>query len=376
MTETYSNTRQTPPIQIEPRPGSRFLMRAKRRLLRHVWLARAGLVLGALGALYLTIILLGFILGRLGIPNYVHLASDFIFTPESQVKSQAGRTNILILGKAGAGYTAPDLTDTIIFASVSHTNPATTLVSFPRDIWIPAIRAKLNSAYYWGNQKEKEGGLTLAKSVAEEIAGQPIHYGVVIDFSGFKRIIDVIGGIEVEVERSFVDDKYPIAGKENDECGGDKEFKCRYETVRFEKGVQKMDGETALKFVRSRNAEGEEGTDLAREARQQKVLLALKSKILSPKVLFSPKKLFGVWREVKNSIETDMDPSAGAILIRRLFDSRDNLESHVLPEDFLTHPPISPRYDNQYVFIPKAGDWEEVHQWIGCTLLANCPEGR
>ena len=218
--------------------------------------------------------------------------------------------------------------------------------------------------------------MILAKSTVEEIVGLPVHYALVIDFSGFKEIIDVLGGIEVDVERSFVDEKYPIPGKENDECEGDPEFKCRYETLSFEKGKVTMDGETALKFVRSRNAEGDEGTDLARAARQQKVIVALKNKILSLKILLSPKKLLAVYDEMKKSIETDIDGPTAAILVRRILESRDNVEQHVVSEEFLTNPPISPRYDNQYVFLPKDGDWEPLHSWVSCLLKISCPEDR
>jgi len=112
----------------------------------------------------------------------------------------------------------------------------------------------------------------LAKSVAEEIVGIPVHYAVVVDFDFFQKVIDELGGIEVDVETDFVDDRYPIKGREDDLCNGDPKFSCRYETVEFKKGLQFMDGGAALKFVRSRNAEGDEGTDLARIARQEKVI--------------------------------------------------------------------------------------------------------
>src|SRR5690606_10518850 len=98
------------------------------------------------------------------------------------------------------------------------------------------------------------------KTQVEKIAGVPVHYAVVVDFNAFENVIDLIGGIEVNVLTPFVDSKYPIPGKENDLCGGDPEFTCRYETLVFEKGLTFMDGETALKFARSRNAEGDEGT--------------------------------------------------------------------------------------------------------------------
>lgn len=377
MDKPYSNTEDKPQIPLSSSPNKRFWLRAKRRILRHVWLSRIGLVVGVVAGIYLAIVSFGFILGKIGAPGYTKMLSNFVFVPKDKIASQAGRVNFLILGKAGAGHPAPDLTDTIIFSSVSLNSPSVVLVSLPRDVWIPAIRAKLNSAYYWGRAMQQEGGgLVLAKSSVEEIVGLPIHYGVVVDFSGFKGLIDVVGGIDVDVERGFVDEKYPIPGKENDECGGDTEFMCRYETIRFERGKTVMDGETALKFVRSRNAEGDEGTDLARAGRQQKVIVALKNKILSPKVLLSPKKIWGVYREMKKSIETDIDGPTAAILVRRILESRDSVEQHVVSEEFLTNPPISPRYDNQYVFLPKGGDWKPLHDWINCLVGISCPEDK
>lgn len=254
------------------------ISRIKRRLLKHVWLVRASLITLILLGFYLFYFLASLILGRLGVTSYLGLIGDFIFTPTQKIQTREDRTNILILGKGGKGHEAPDLTDTVIFASINHTDPSLSLVSLPRDIWIPELRAKLNSTYYWGNQKKDGGGLILTKATVESIVGQPVHYGLVIDFSGFMKIVDVLGGVEVDVERGFVDEKYPIAGKEDDECDGDLEYKCRYETIRFEEGAQTMNGETALIFARSRNAEGDEGTDLAREIRQQKILAAIQTK--------------------------------------------------------------------------------------------------
>lgn len=384
----------------------------KRRLLKHLWLVRIGLLAGILLAIYLFIAATGAIIRRTGADYYFGLAKDFVFTPKEKIESLEGRTNILILGKGGQGHEAPDLTDTIIFTSINHptspslpagkaglrgasSTPSVTLISLPRDIWVPELRAKLNSVYYWGNQKqppvrkasqwgssllgaepglEGGGGLILGKSEVERIVGAPVHYGVVVDFSDFKRIIDVLGGIEVNVERSFTDRRYPIPGREDDDCGGDDpEFLCRYETIQFGKGKQSMDGETALKFARSRNAEGDEGTDFARAARQEKVLAAIKAKALTKEILFNPKKVISVMKVIQESIETDIDPSASAILARRIFDARDNVYSKVLPENLLENPPKSYRYDFLYVFIPKDGVWDEVHKWVECVLKnGNC----
>lgn len=367
---------ETPPLEQTAPPNPHFWLRLKRRLLAHVWVARIGLILAVIMGVAVTAFLFSFILGRLGVANYLHLAGDFIFAPTLQLKSQNGRTNLLILGKSGAGHDSPDLTDTIILASIAQMPPSIDLISIPRDIWIPEIRAKINSAYYWGKQKEAGGGLKLAKSLVEEITGLPVHYGLVVDFDGFTEIIDVVGGIEVNVEHAFIDEKYPIAGKEKDMCGGDRELKCRYETLHFAQGKQIMDGATALKFVRSRNAQGDEGTDLARAARQQKVLVAIRQEILKPSTYLSPVKLWRIWQVVKKSVETDFNPSAAAILARRAFNARDKIISRVLSEDLLTHPPVSEQYDFQYVFIPKAGTWKEIHNAINCLLDINCSGSR
>lgn len=301
------------------------------------------------------------------VKNNLNFFTDFVFTPANKIKSTDQRINILILGKSGEGYFAPDLTDTVIFTSVSLIEPSVRIISIPRDIWIPEIRAKLNSAYYWGKQKDNDG-LSLAASQVEGIFEKPIHYVVVFDFSSFTKIIDVLGGVKVDVENSFIDEKYPIAGKENDLCNGDMTFQCRYETIKFEKGLQQMNGQTALKYVRSRNAQGDEGTDIAREKRQQKIIIAVKNTILSSKTLLNPKKIWEIWLVLKRTIETNIDESAGVIIARKLLDAKNNIRSSVIPEELLFNPPISLRYDNQYVFVFKSGNFIEVRKWIESFL--------
>jgi LCP family protein required for cell wall assembly len=297
------------------------------------------------------------------IKNNLDLLSDFILAPEDKIKSFDDKINILILGKSGEGHIAPDLTDTIILSSISLKNSSIRIISLPRDIWIPEIRAKLNSAYYWG--KERDGnGIILSQELVEKITGEKLSYTVVFDFSSFTKIVDVLGGIEVDVENSFTDEKYPIYGKENDLCDGDRTYKCRYETISFEKGKQNMNGEIALKFVRSRNAEGDEGTDIAREKRQQKIIFAVKSALLDPKNFLNPKKIWGIWKILKISVETNIDESSGVVVARKIFDSRKDIGSSVIPEDYLINPAISSKYDNQYVFIPKDNSWNEIKSWI------------
>ena len=319
---------------------------------------------------FLTVFLLVFIIfftnrkvDGIFVKNYLGLFSDFVLAPVKKVQSTEGKTNILILGKSGEGYTAPDLTDTIMFVSISLDDPSVKIVSLPRDIWIPEIRAKLNSAYYWGKQKENNG-FSLINKIVEEILGKDIHYTVVFDFSSFVKIVDVLEGVEVDVERDFTDEKYPIAGKEDDLCDGDKNYKCRYETIEFKKGKNLMDGETALKFVRSRNASGEEGTDIARGQRQQRVIVAVKNRVLSFETLLNPKKIWEVWNVLKETVETNIDESSAVVIARKIFDAREKIESFVIPEDFFINPPVSLKYDNQYVFIPKNGSFMQLREWV------------
>lgn len=340
----------------------------KRRILKHIWLVRSFLIGAILVAILLFFLILRALTTAIGGTDYFILASSFIFPQSQLIKESGGRTNILIMGKGGAGHEAPDLTDTMIFVSVPHNDSDIDLISIPRDIWLPDLKAKINSAYYWGNQKEVGGGITLAKSEVESVVGKPVHYGVVVDFSVFEKVVNIIGGINVDVERSFIDKKYPIAGKENDLCNGDPEYKCRYETIEFKGGTRFMDGETALKFVRSRNAEGDEGTDLARSARQEKVISAIKEKILTKDILLNPSKLKALKKVFLENIETDINSAEASSLARYTFNSRASLISFVMPEEFLEVAPKSPVYDNLYVFIPKSGDWQSFHDWVNEKL--------
>lgn len=302
---------------------------------------------------------------KLNASMYVKSAYNFWKAPITELASDNGRTNILVMGKAGGIHDGPDLTDTIMLVSVSLTSSDVKIISIPRDTWAPDIRAKINSAYYWGNQKQV-GGINFAKAEVSGIIGLPIQYGAVIDFSGFRDVIDELGGIDVDVTNSFTDYYYPIAGRENDTCGGhDPQYICRYEILTFNKGLVSMDGETALKFVRSRHGLGVEGTDIAREARQQKIIEAIKNKLADKKTYTNLNKDVAILKVVLKSIQTDIDYPTAAIIARRVYDSRESINSYLIPSELLINPPVSDKYDLQSVFVPKAGNgkWEDIQKW-------------
>lgn len=294
-------------------------------------------------------------------------AFSLIKNPEEVLRSTRGRTNILLLGIGGTNHQGADLTDSIIVASVDLKSAQTILLSIPRDIWIDSLKTKLNSTYYYGELKQDGGGIILAKSAVEEVIGQPVHYAVVLNFSGFMKAVDLVGGIEIDVLKTFDDYKYPIPGMETAEPE-----ELRYEHLHFEKGIQKMSGERALKYVRSRNAEGEEGSDFARSKRQQQVLSAFKQKILSRETIFSLTKVRELAQTFSDSVETDLQEKEYLSLGKLALKAQDELiTSKVLETEdeekgtrgVLVNPPTR-QYQGQWVLIGRDGGWEEVHQFI------------
>lgn len=348
------------------------ISRIKRKVLSHIWLVRIFILIVFFAILFA----FGFIAYRTvansAIGTYASYARSFIAPQTNNFFVSQDRINILILGKGGIGHDTPDLTDTMILVSLSITKPKIVMISIPRDIWMDDMKAKINTAYFYGNKKKPGGGLILAKSEVEEIVGVPITYGVAVDFNGFKDVIDAIGGVTLNVQNSFTDNEYPIAGRENDTCNNDRtrKYACRYETISFQAGLQSMDGETALKFVRSRHGDNNEGDDIHREARQRLLIDSILKKILTPQVLLSPSKISRLVDVANGNIETDLNTTQEITLARFVFNSRSNLNSYMIPQDLLITPPAISKYLNQFVFIPKKGitDWDDVHKWVDTIL--------
>jgi polyisoprenyl-teichoic acid--peptidoglycan teichoic acid transferase len=301
------------------------------------------------------------------------LAYSLLTADTSSLKDSNNRINILLLGVSGGEHFGSDLTDTMIFMSIEKSNADTVMLSIPRDIWLDSLQAKVNTAYHYGQQRGNSQGFVLAKDAVYEILNQPIHYAILVDFEGFEKVVDILGGLEVKVDRAFDDYKYPIAGRENDDCGGDLEYQCRYEYLHFEAGLQHMDGRDALRFVRSRNAEGEEGTDIARSQRQQKIILALKDKIIDLSLLFKPKKI----RELKQALGDNVKPDAKfsdeqitafLSLAFRFIKNNNTIRTITLDYGdnenlgFLYNPPLE-EY-NQWVLIPRNDSFSNIHKYI------------
>ncbi len=196
--------------------------------------------------------------------------------------------SVLLLGYGGGNHDGGSLTDSIVLATIRPHDEQITLLSIPRDLWVN--NAKLNYAF-------PSGGGELSKKTVTDVTGVDIDYFLAIDFAGFTKVVDQLGGINLKVTKPFVDKFYPLDVGTTDLCGkspeelvalestmsGDKlnqQFTCRYETLNFGIGTTHLDGVTALKYARSRHSETN-GGDFNRGERQRQVILAIRDKVVS-----------------------------------------------------------------------------------------------
>lgn len=323
-------------------------------------------------------------------------------TSSNSLKTTGGRVNILLLGIPGGAHGGSSLTDTIMVASYDLKTKQAYLISIPRDLWLPSFRSKVNAVYQTG--LKQGNGLTFAKTVIGNIVGLPISYSLRIDFNGFVKAIDAVGGIDVLVEKSFDDFNYPIQGAENDLCGftekeidvtveqakqlnvaagkqkffispdgviatdsgkedfGAKYFTCRYEHISFEKGVNHMLGAVALTYVRSRHGTNGEGSDFARSKRQEQVLTALRNKILSLETLTNPSRISDLIKALGQSLDTDISVK-DALEFFKLVKNMDKTHTIVIDDNLLIHPPADD-YGGAYVLISQDDDFSTIQDYV------------
>lgn len=292
----------------------------------------------------------------------------FFKNPQTVLAVTNNRTNFLILGIRGEGSDSPDLTDTMLVISYSHSDQQASLISVPRDLWVSSLKTKINSVYHYGQFREQNGGgILLAQSAVLETLGLPIHYTIVIDFSLFQKAVDRVGGIDVDVITGFTDREFPLPGLENALPES-----SRYETITFLPGLQRLNGVTALKFVRSRHAEGDEGTDIARDRRQQQIVAALIQKLKSPTFFLSRQNLTAFYGLIRENLDTNLGEQLYPALVRIGLDSYRHPPKRIIlsydPDEsgvaILENPPISPFYLNQWVLIARDNNWPALGQYI------------
>lgn len=279
--------------------------------------------------------------------------------PIEQTNKQVGTYNILLLGYGGAGHAGSLLTDSMIVVHVDTNTKKVTFVSVPRDLWIPGNR-KVNA----------EGSLNGFNNVGSTIAsitGLPINYFVSVDFGGFTKIIDDLGGITAQVPATFDDPFYPITGQENNTCGFtndqidalkakysgyqlETQFVCRYKHLHFDKGPTNLDGTTALKFVRSRHGD----SDFGRSARQFAVLQGIEGKLIT---LQAANKFDDIVNTIASIVKTDLDAGTIKSLVGIFGDPKTYSFNQIqLTTDNVLNSSTSS--DGQFILVPKVGNFD------------------
>lgn len=255
--------------------------------------------------------------------------------------------SVLLLGlDRRAANEFPYRTDALVLATVSEEKKKILLTSLPRDLWVEGQR--INAVY-------TSLGIGRLKEIVREITGVAVDRYVDCDFDDFVWVINNFGGIEVKIERTFTDPQYP----------SDREGGGEFLSITFEQGLKELDGETALKYVRSRHGNNSEGSDFARSSRQQNLLLALPAVFLSgppPFEPFSSQGLFDLART--KGIKTDLNIED----IIRTYSMIQNSSAYsvdrfVVDYQFLYSPPMS-EYGGAWVLLPKGGSYMAIHEEI------------
>ena len=237
-----------------------------------------------------------------------------------------GRVNIALLGIGGGDHAGGTLSDTIMVASLDVKTKEVAIVSVPRDLYvkIPGYGYdKINAAHAYGEKYNyKGGGGALSKVTLENNLGVPIHYYARIDFDGFKKAIDVVGGVDITNKTTLIDSEYPCDNNQWKSCG-----------YKLAPGQYHMNGLQALKYARCRK--GTCGDDYGRAARQQEVLVALRKKALSLGTLSNPAKVASLIDVVGDDFKTDL--SFGEI--KKLVSIGKDIDTSKIVSKVLTNNP-------------------------------------
>jgi len=279
--------------------------------------SRAGLLLvPAVLVILLAVFFLGsFLLARVG-EALISVVEPLAELPvlgggeeKAAVWKSKERVNILLLGTDHReDEKGPSRTDTMLLLTVDPVNKTAGMLSLPRDTWVKislqggqTLEAKVNTAHFYGDlYKYPGGGPALAKKTVENLLGIKVHYVARVDFAPFEKMVDSLDGVYVDVEKPLKDEEYPTPD-------------YGVKRVYIPAGLQHLDGESALEYVRSRHQD----SDFGRMKRQQQVLLAMRDRAMSlgmlPKL---PKLVF----DFKDMIYTDMAPAEALALAKLVSD--------------------------------------------------------
>jgi len=259
---------------------------------------------------------------------------DYDVPPFETPPTERDRITILLTGVDKTTERTHSLTDTLLIVSIDPETGAIVMVSFPRDIAeFPLYDGrtyfgKINSlmSFVAGHPKQfPDGPLpTLAKELGF-LLGIPVNYFAAVDLEGFQKMIRAVGGVTVDVERPIADPRYDWLD------GSPLGFY-------LPAGRQHLNARNALAFVRSRQGAGD--NDFTRAARQQQLLLALRTKLTDPTNL---DKLPAVLEAAAQTIRTNFPPERLDEMVTLAQDLEgDAIERIVLqPPKYSVHPPTN-----------------------------------
>lgn len=256
----------------------------------------------------------------LSLDNVLNLTSSTLPT------DTYGHTNILLMGAGDASHDGVDLTDSVIVASIdAGKTKSVALLSLPRDLYFLHTekmgKGRINSLYreykyYLRNKRveEKQASMEALREVAAEIGralGVDIHHVIKVDFVAFVQAVDALGGLEIAVPADIVDPEYPGPN-------------YTYQTFEIRAGLQTIDGETALKYARSRHTT----SDFDRSARQQQLIKAIMDTVRNEGLLSRPNRLLSLFKIMQEHVETTLAVSDLSALAKAGLDlDRNNILS-------------------------------------------------
>lgn len=287
------------------------------------------------------------------VPELKSLTSEALNTPAKQTN---GYKTILLLGIDSVANKpgSPQLTDTMLLISVNMSSGEINTLSLPRDLWTPEYQTRINALYEYGKDRYKERPEQFPQEVIAQLIGVPVDHTIVLSLENVGHIIDIIGGIDLDVKVGFVDDEFPREDVDINTVDSSE----LYETVVFEPGMQHMDSITTLKYIRSRKSpELSQGTDVARSQRQQQVISAVVEKVKNMSLFEQIDTIADLYVYYTNTFESQFSKREALSTLNELLPYTDtfSMTSHnlsIFPENSLgviTHPPVS-KYSGEWVY--------------------------